>query len=143
MTHRFDDENIIRYAKAYDPQPFHIDPEAARSGPFGKLIASGWHTASAGMGRLVLSRKPYAEEARRRGLPETPKGPSPGFRDLKWLLPFYSGDTLRYTMTPTDKRKTSREGWGIVFTKVEAWNQRGEKPFEYTSASLWPVRAAS
>jgi acyl dehydratase len=141
-TYTFDEESIVRYAKAFDPQPFHTDAEAARRGPFGALVASGWHTASAGMRRLVLSRKPYFDEARKRGLPETAKGPSPGFRDLKWLQPVYCGDTLRYTMTPVDKRKTSREGWGIVFTKVEGWNQRGAKPFEYVSASLWPVRPA-
>lgn len=139
-TYHFDADSVTAFARLYDPQPFHTDSQAALSGPFGALSASGWHTASAAMRRLVLSRAPYREEAQRRGLKDPERGPSPGFRDLKWLLPVYAGDTLRYTMTPIDKRKTSREGWGIVFTKVEGWNQRGEKPFEYVSASLWRIR---
>ncbi len=139
-THTFESADIIRYARKYDPQRFHIDEAAAKAGPFGALTASGWHTAAGGMRRLVLSRKPYFDEARKRGLPLADKGPSPGFRDLKWTKPVYAGDTLRFTSTPVNKRKTSREGWGILFTRVEGQNQRGEKPFEYVSASFWPLR---
>ena len=139
-TYKFEAPDIIRFARNFDPQTFHLDAEAAKSGPFGALTASGWHTCAAAMRRLVLSRKPYFDEARRRNLPETAKGPSPGFRDLKWSKPVYAGDTLRFTMTPVNKRKTSREGWGILFSRVDGYNQRGEKPFEYTSASFWPLR---
>lgn len=141
-VYRFDPETVVRFATKFDPQRFHIDEAEAKAGPFGALTASGWHTAAAAMRRLVLSRKPYYDEARRRGLPEPAKGPSPGFRDLKWIKPVYAGDTLRYTMTPADKRKTSREGWGLLFTRVDGWNQREEKVFEYTSASFWPRRSA-
>ncbi len=141
-AYHFDRENVIGFAKKFDPQSFHIDEKAAQNGPFGALTASGWHTAAAAMRRLVLSRKPYYEEARRRGLPEPAKGPSPGFRELKWIKPVYAGDTLRYTSTPADKRPTSREGWGLLFTRVDGWNQREEKIFEYTSASFWPRRSA-
>lgn len=139
-VYRFDRDSVIRFAKKFDPQSFHIDEKAAQNGPFGALTASGWHTAAAAMRRLVLSREPYRAEARRRGLPETAKGPSPGFRDLRWRLPVYAGDTLRFTMTPQDKRRTSREGWGLLFTRVEGWNQREEKALEYISASFWPRR---
>ncbi len=141
-THTFETADIIRFARQYDPQRFHIDEAAAKAGPFGALTASGWHTAAGGMRRLVLSRKPYYDEARKRGLPLADKGPSPGFRDLKWSSPVYAGDTLRFTATPVNKRKTAREGWGILFTRVEGHNQRGEKPFEYVSASFWPLRKA-
>ena len=139
-AHEVTREAIIEFAREFDPQPFHLDEAAGKASLLGGLAASGWHTAAACMGRLVASRKPYADEARRRGLPEVAKGPSPGFRDLKWMKPVYAGDTLRFTMTPETKRKTSREGWGILFSRVEGYNQRGEKPFEYVSASFWPLR---
>ena len=90
--------------------------------------------------RLVATRDLYAEEAHRRHLPPTPKGPSPGFRELKWLQPVYVGDIVSYSTTPIEKRNTSRQGWGIAFHRNEGVNQNGEKVFEYISSSFWPVR---
>ena len=139
-THGFEREEILRFASAYDPQSFHLDEEAARNGPFGALAASGWHTAAVCMGRIVRARAGYIAEGARRGLPASPKGPSPGFRDLRWLRPVLVGDTLRYIMTTTDKRATSRAGWGLAFNRCEAWNQHGEKVYDYMGSSFWPLK---
>ncbi|MDH7799494.1 MULTISPECIES: MaoC family dehydratase [unclassified Beijerinckia] len=139
-SYAFTRDNMLRFARAYDPQVFHVDEEAAKHSFFGGLAASGWHTASACMSRLVASRSAYAAEARRRNLPRTPAGPSPGFRDLKWLQPVYLGDVISYSTTPLEKRNISREGWGIAFHRNEGLNQNGDKVFEFTSSSLWPLR---
>jgi len=136
----FTRENILRFAHAYDPQVFHIDEEAAKKTFFGALAASGWHTAGAAMARLVATRDAYSDEARRRSLRPTPKGPSPGFRDLKWLKPVYVGDVVNFSTTAVEKRNISRQGWGIAFHRNEGINQNGEKVFEYTSSSMWPTR---
>jgi acyl dehydratase len=138
--YQFTRENMLRFARAYDPQVFHIDEEAAKKTFFGALAASGWHTAAAAMGNLVAIRDAYAVESRRRNLPPTPKGPSPGFRDLKWLKPVYVGDVVNFSTTAVEKRNISRQGWGIAFHRNEGINQNGEKVFEYISSSMWPTR---
>ena len=140
-VYEFGREEALRFAAAFDPQPFHLDDEAARRGPFGALAVSGWHTASACMARLVATRASYGEQARQRGLREAPKGPSPGFKDLKWLRPVLVDDRVSFTATLVDKRPTSRAGWGLAFNRCQGVNQRGEKVYEYTSASFWPMRA--
>ena len=139
-SYQFTRDNMLRFARAYDPQVFHVDEDAAKQTFFGGLAASGWHTASACMSRLVATRNAYAAEARRRNLPRVPAGPSPGFRDLKWIQPVYVGDVLSYSTTPLEKRNISREGWGIAFHRNEGINQNGDKVFEFTSSSLWPMR---
>jgi acyl dehydratase len=138
----FSQESIVAFAKAYDPQPFHIDPEAAKASQFGGLCASGWHTAAACM-RLVVDwhrREREAEIARG----ETPAimGPSPGFRDLKWLRPVYPGDTISYSTEIVGKRlSASRPGWGITTHRLSGKNQRSEPVIEFTSTAFTPCRA--
>lgn len=139
-AYRFTAENVIAFAQKWDPQYFHTDPEAARNGPFGGHAASGWHTGAAGMSCHVASRSAMTREALRRGLPEAPKGPSPGFRNLRWIKPVYAGDTISYYMTVENKRKSSRPGWGMMFSHFQGINQHGIKVYEYHSAALWPVR---
>lgn len=136
----FDAENIKRYAEKWDPQPFHTSEEAARKGPFGKLAASGWHTGAAGMRRHVLSRNLYITEGQRRGLAQAPRGPSPGFRDMRWHEPVFAGDRVNYYMTTIEKRKLSRPGWGIVFNHFEGVNQHGRRVYDYVSAGMWAVK---
>lgn len=138
----FSKMDIITFATAYDPQFIHINEATAQAGPYGALIASGWHTASACMRRLVDTRNLYTQEALRRGLRTGAKGPSPGFSNLRWLKPVFAGDTLNFSMTPADKRRTSRKDWGIVFTHFSGVNQLGEKVYEYQSASFWPLKNA-
>lgn len=141
-SYRFDKDNILAYARKWDPQSFHIDELAAKAGPFGSLIASGWHTGAAGMRRNVLTRQAWLAEGARRGLAEAPRGPSPGFRDLRWLAPVFPGDEIHYYLTPREKRATSRPGWGLMFTHHEGINQHCRKVYEYTGISLWPMRKA-
>lgn len=126
-SHTFTEEEIIRFGKLYDPQYFHIDPEAARESHFGGLVASGWHTVSVGHRRMVDALE--AEEQRLRGLGEEPgvSGPSPGVNRMDFKAPVRPGDTVTYTLTVTNKRPSnSIPGWGILFNTIEAHNQRGE-----------------
>ena len=93
----FTEENIIAFASQFDPQPFHTDPVAAKKGPYGGLIASGWHTAAVWMKLMIAHR--HAEDAS--GLADAQANYlSPGVRDIKWHLPVRPGTTLIYTTEP-------------------------------------------
>jgi acyl dehydratase len=140
-SHRFGAEEIVRFARAFDPQRFHVDAEAARDSLFGALCASGWHTAAVWMRRMVEHRRACAEAARARGLEPASLGPSPGFRDLKWLKPVYVDDVITYRSTVTDKRASaSRPGWGLVFNHNTGHNQHGEPVFEFGGCVFWERR---
>jgi len=134
-NHLFSVPDIQRFAACFDPQPFHLDPEKARQGPFGGLVASGWQTACEWMRLMVEDR--HGDPA----LPET--GPSPGVRDLKWLKPVYAGDTISFATTVVDKRPTKRAGWGLVLSHNSGVNQYREKVFEFSNAVFWPRREAA
>lgn len=135
--HVFTAEDIVAFAKAYDPQVFHLDDEAARVSHFGALCASGWHTTAAWMKRLHITRsRDIALTAVSGPVPQL--GPSPGFRDLRWLAPVYAGDTIRYACTLKEARATaSRPGWGLATHHNTGHNQRGEKVFELTGSVFW------
>src|SRR4029077_2581588 len=90
--HTFSEEEIVRFAKMYDPQPFHIDPEAARSSLFGGIIASGWHTAAIWMKLALADRKPSGSAS-----PLMRAGVSPGYEDMRWLKPVRPGTRLAYS----------------------------------------------
>lgn len=129
----FDADAIVAFARAYDPQVFHIDPEAAKATHFGGLCASGWHTAAAYMNRLLTTRARDAAYTATRG-PVPASGSSPGFRNLRWIKPVYAGDTIRFSIRLTDKRASaSRPGWGLAFARNEGVNQRGERVFSFDS----------
>lgn len=133
----FSTEAITAFARAYDPQVFHLDPEAARHTHFGGLCASGWHTGAAYMKRMLATRTRDHAYTAARG-PAPTMGPSPGFRDMRWLAPVYAGDTLRYATTLTDKRASaSRPGWGLAFAHNTGANQRGETVFSFESSVFW------
>jgi acyl dehydratase len=110
------EEEIVEFAKRYDPQPFHIDPIAAKDSPFGGLIASGWHTAAMFMGMFV-----------RTILLDSASMGSPGVEELRWTKPVRPGDTLsaRVTVTGTQASSTNPKR-GTVFTTSEVFNQDGE-----------------
>jgi acyl dehydratase len=140
-SHRFDEAEVVRFARSFDPQRFHIDADAARNSLFGGLCASGWHTAAAWMRAMVEHRQAAARAARERGLVPARLGPSPGFRDLKWLKPVYVGDTVTFRSTTTDKRASaSRPGWGLVFHDNEGVNQHGETVFAFKGCVFWERR---
>ncbi len=135
--HRFTADEIVRFATAFDPQPFHVDERAAKESPFGGLIASGWHTAGTWMRHLVRARDAAVEAARREGRTPPRFGPSPGFTDMRWLKPVRPGDTIRYATTATGKRlSASRPGWGLVSNHNTGWNQHGEKVFEFSGSGF-------
>jgi len=126
-THLFTAEDIKTFASQYDPQPFHMDEAAAARSHFGALCASGWHTIAAWMRLRVLYAQREDAERLARGEVLAKLGPSPGFRELKWLRPVYAGDTITYASEVAEKRVTrSRPGWGIIFARNTGTNQRGE-----------------
>ncbi|WP_417686519.1 MaoC family dehydratase [Roseibium sp.] len=133
-SYTFTREDIIRFAEKYDPQPYHLSDEGAAQTHFGKLCASGWHTASIFMRLLVLKTQELAAQAAAQGHPVAKTGPSPGLEDLKWLRPVYVGDTVTYTRRITEKTETaSRPEWGIVHGDNRGVNQHGETVFCFKS----------
>jgi len=139
--HVFSTDAIIDFARAFDPQDFHLDSEAAGRGPFGALSASGWHTAAAWMGCMARDRARRATSAEASGLRPSRLGPSPGFSRLRWLRPVCPGDELTYRSRMIDKRvSASRPGWGLVFHHNTGTNQRGETVFEFNGAVFWERR---
>lgn len=126
-SYTFTSEEIVRFGRLYDPQYFHVDPEAAAHSHFGGLIASGWHTVSIGHRKMVDAL--FAEEERLRAEGREPglSGPSPGVNRMDFKAPVRPGDTVTYTLTVTGKRPSnSIPGWGLLFNRLEAVNQHGE-----------------
>ena len=107
---------IVEFATRYDPQPFHLDPQAAQKSNFGGLIASGWMTGSVAMRMLVDHFiSPLASMG------------SPGFDELRWLKPVRPGDRLRMRVTILDARRSqSKPDRGMVQLLQETMNQHGE-----------------
>ena len=123
-------EEIVAFAREYDPQPFHVDEEAARGSAFGGLIASGWHTAAIFM-RL------YADAVLHRAASMG----SPGVEDLRWLKPVRPGDTLSATITVLDATPSaSSPGRGTVYLVCEVRNGRGEKVMSMKARGLFARR---
>ena len=110
-------EDIIAFASQFDPQPFHLDDEAARASVFGGLCASGWHTCALAM-RLMVTHF----------LHETSSLGSPGLESLKWLKPVFPDDTLRLQVTVLEtKPMGKRPDVGMTRNLWEMFNQHGEK----------------
>jgi acyl dehydratase len=136
-SHTFTREEIVAFAREFDPQPFHLDEEAARTSLFGALSASGWHTAAHFIRGIISTRDKANAEALSRGMRLATYGPSPGFRDLRWLKPVYAGDTISYRLRLIDKIDlNSRPGRGLLASAVEGRNQNGEIVFAVTSQIL-------
>jgi acyl dehydratase len=142
-SHHFTAEEIKAFAARYDPQPFHLDDAAATRSHFGRLCASGWHTASVWM-RLMIAHLRREDDARRaRGEAIAELGPSPGFRDLRWLKPVYAGDTVAYvTEVVATRRSNSKPGWGMMTIRNTGTNQHGEMVISFLSTSFVQGRAA-
>jgi len=133
----FTADDIKTFAQRFDPQPFHVDEEAAARSHFGALCASGWHTAAAWMRLLADNRRRQVEAARARGAPVPHHGPALGFRDLKWLKPVYAGDTIDYSVEVVETRiSNSRPGTGLVSTLATGVNQSGERVISFVSTVL-------
>jgi acyl dehydratase len=140
--HTFTAEDIKSFARRYDPQPFHLDEDAAARSHFGALCASGWHTAATWM-RLMVEHQVREDAAQRqRGEAVATLGPSPGFRELKWLKPVYAGDTVSYATEIIDKRtSSSRPDWGLMSIRNTGVNQNGELVISFVSVAFVQRRA--
>jgi acyl dehydratase len=137
----FSQNDIIRFALDFDPQFFHVDAAAAKDSIFGGLIASGWHTCANWMGLMVRNRTSAALSAMTRGERPARLGPSPGFRNLRWIKPVHAGDTIAYTSTVAEKRvSASRPEWGIVSHYNTGTNQHGELVFSFHGTVFWERR---
>jgi len=124
-------DEILEFAQKYDPQPFHLSDEAAAQTHFGRLAASGWHTAAMTMAMIVGK----LSELRWAGLG------SPGVDELRWLRPVHPGDTLHAKGTIVDKTPSrSKPGIGSVRTDTLVTNQNGDTVMRYTSIVLMQRR---
>jgi acyl dehydratase len=123
-SYTFTQDEIVAFARKYDPQPFHIDPIAAKESMFGGIIASGWHTAAIWM-KLAIQGRQRDKDGGRAGPMRS--GVSPGFEDMKWLKPVRPGMTLSYSSQITGKTELrSRPALGLVKTLNEARDESGE-----------------
>jgi len=136
-SHLFTPEEIVAFATKYDPQPFHMDAEKAKNSVFGSLCASGWHTAAMWMRYNLQKPSPNGWQSE---TPEPEFGPSPGFKNLKWLKPVYAGETITFKRTGLAHRPiASRPGWRLVSIVAEAFDSTGDKVLEFESAVLVKV----
>jgi acyl dehydratase len=121
---------IKEFAGKYDPQPFHLDEEAARQSHFGTLVASGWHTAALCM-RLSVDNM----------LRHSSSQGSPGVEGLKWIRPVYPGRpySLRHTILESRPLR-SRPETGLVRSRWELFDAAGEKVFEMEGYGLFGRR---
>jgi acyl dehydratase len=110
------EQEILDFARQFDPQPFHVDPEAAAKSIYGGIIASGWHTCGMMM-RLMVDN--FLLKSSSQG--------SPGLDEIRWSKPVRPGDTLKVSTTAIDIRpSSSKPDRGVVVTEWRAHNQRGE-----------------
>jgi acyl dehydratase len=126
------EDEIIAFARDYDPQPFHLDKEAAKQSLFGGLCASGWHTAGIMMRMLVdhMIGK-YASMG------------SPGIDQLRWVKPVFPGDTLHLRGEVLDvKFSRSKPDRGVITTRYEMTNQKGETVLTMQGKGMYARRPA-
>jgi acyl dehydratase len=123
-------EEILDFARKYDPQSFHIDEEAAKSSIYGGIIASGWHTASIFM-RLLIDSATNNRAALG----------SPGFDELRWVRPVRPNDTLHFKSTVFETRRSnSRPDMGIVRSDAKLFNQNDEIVLTLKSTGMFQTR---
>lgn len=126
------EDDIIDFARQWDPQPYHVDPERAKSSIYGGLIASGWHTGAIAM-RMLVDR--ILSQAHSQG--------SPGVDEIRFLRPVRPGDVLtgRYTVVDASPSAT-RPTLGKVRSRVELTNQRGELVMTWRAMGFFDRRDA-
>lgn len=119
---------MLEFARKYDPQPFHVDREAAARSMYGGLIASGWHTGAMYMAMLVRAL-----------IGEVASLGAPGLDELRWLKPVRPGDVLRGRFTVLEKRESAKNpSRGTLVNLGELFNQTGERVFFIR----WPAMVA-
>jgi len=128
---RVERDEVVRFASEFDPQPFHIDEDAAGKTLFGGLIASGWHTGAMTM-RMMCDE--YLLRSASLG--------SPGLDSLKWLKPVRPGDTLRVRLTVLEARPMeSKPQVGLVKSQWHVLNQDGETVMQMEGWGMFRRRA--
>ncbi|WP_445492680.1 MaoC family dehydratase [Rhodopseudomonas sp. RCAM05734] len=138
----FTAELIKTFAAQFDPQPFHLDEDAGRRSLFGGLVASGWHVAAVGMKLLVADGQRETAAQIAAGETVATWGPSPGFRELRWLKPVRAGDTISYAnQVETVRATATRPGWGIVQARNIVTNQHGEQVMTFMATAFVPRRS--
>lgn len=124
-----DEVEVLSFAKAYDPQWFHTDPEAAAKGRFGGLIASGWHTCGIAM-RLAADAALHGSES----------FASPGLAYVKWLHPMRPGDTLRLRATVIEcRRSEKRPELGVLRWRWQLYNAHSTEVLDLEATSLFDL----
>jgi acyl dehydratase len=127
---RVSEAEIIAFAERFDPQPIHVDTQFAASGPFGGLIASGWHTAAIAM-RLVVDH--YVSKVASLA--------SPGVDELRWPTPVRPGDSLRLRTTILETRRSrSKPDRGLVRTRAELLSQHDQTALSLVAMNLIRLR---
>lgn len=127
-----EEAEVVAFARRFDPQPMHVDADWAKTGPFGGLIASGWHTAAMMM-RLIVDHY----------LPTVASLASPGIDHLRWLQPVRPGDALRVRITVLDVRRSrSKPDRGIVRSAIEVLNQDSQVVMTLTAVNMLRSRCA-
>jgi acyl dehydratase len=127
---RVEKDEIMAFARKYDPQPFHLDEEAGRNSIFGRLVASGWHTAALTMS--LLARSEFRPVGGTIGL---------GFEGMRWPIPVLSGDELRIETEVLEMRPSkSRPDRGLMKMQTRTFNQNGEVVQELIANAMVPRR---
>jgi len=122
------EKEVVEFARKYDPQFFHLDPEAAKSSLFGGLCASGWHTCAMTMAMMVENMD---KTGRSLG--------SPGIDELRWTRPVYPGDVLSVRMEVLELRPSkSKPGIGFVTSRTTVSNQDATRVMEFISTGIFP-----
>jgi acyl dehydratase len=121
--------DVLAYARAWEPQWFHTDPQRAKQGPFGGLIASGWHTCAIAM-RLIVDEVLHDSES----------FASPGLKELKWLHPVRPGDRLRVAATITETRRSAKNPTlGVLRWHWQVFNQDGVAVLDIDASNLFKL----
>ncbi len=125
-------DEIVAFASRYDPQPFHVDADAARTSIYGGLIASGWHTSAMVM-RMACDA--YLTDSTSAG--------SPGVDQIRWIRPIRAGDTIRAEFVVVEVRaSTSKPDRGVVATEWRVYDGRGELAMTLRGMGLFMRRAS-
>jgi acyl dehydratase len=128
----FTADGIVEFARAWDPQTMHTDPESARSSIYGGLIASGWHTVAAYM-RMLVDQV----------IGDSDSVGSPGIDNLRWVKPVRPGDRLRGRFVVLESRESrSRPDWGIIRSRGEMLNQNDEVVMQVEAVNFFGRRPA-
>ncbi|TBA22402.1 MaoC family dehydratase [Rhizobium ruizarguesonis] len=136
-SYTFTEQSIIRFAKRFDPQRFHIDRQAAKESLFGDLCASGWHTTAAWMQTFIAFWERQSAALAEKGLTAPKLGPSPGFQKLQWLRPVFVDDDVTYSVALLSSRAlASRPGWHVNTILCEGVNQNGDPVIRFESGVL-------